>query len=106
MNRVLILIATIALSGAAVLAHNGNEHIRGVVTNVSATSVTVEGQNHTTQTITITEKTAFQKEGKPAHLSDLKPGDRIVIDVPEKTKTATLIQIGTAPKSAAHDHAR
>jgi hypothetical protein len=101
MTRALTLIASLALSGAVVLAHNGNQHVRGVVTQVSATSVTVEGQDHATQTLTITDKTTFQKAGKPAHLSDVKAGDRVVIDVPEKTKTATLIQIGTAPKAAA-----
>jgi len=100
----IMLVATLVTAVPA-FAHNGNEHVRGVVTHVSATAVTVQAQDNQTKTLTITDKTTFQKSGKAAHLSDLKVGDRVVIDVPEKTSNATLIQIGVAPKapqSASH----
>jgi hypothetical protein len=50
----------------------------------------------------ITDKTTFQRSGKAAHLADLKVGDRVVIDVPEKTTNALLVQIGAAATTTAH----
>ena len=95
------LIASLFVFSTVVFAHGGNEHIRGVVTNISAQSVTVQIDNKATKTLTFTAKTTFQLGGKTAHLADLKVGDRVVIDVPEKTTQALLIQIGAAPKAAA-----
>ena len=99
-RRVSFIASLIALSTVA-FAHGGNEHIRGVVTNISAQSVTVQIANKATKTLTLTAKTTIQQAGKTANLADLKVGDRVVIDVPEKTTQALLIQIGAAPKTAA-----
>ena len=84
-----------------VFAHNGNDHVRGVVTKLSAQSVTVQMVDKGTKTLTLTDQTVFKQAGKAAQLSDLKVGDRVVIDVPEKTTKAVLIQIGTAAKTVA-----
>ena len=59
-------------SVAAVPDHGGNDHIRGVVTNISAQSVTVQTDVKTSKTLTLTDKTTFNKGGKAAHLSDLR----------------------------------
>ena len=64
--------------------------------------MTVQTADKATKTLTLTDKTTFKQAGKAARLSDLHVGDRVVIDVPEKTTTALLIQIGAAPKTAAH----
>ena len=95
------LIASLIVFSTVAFAHGGNDHIRGVVTNISAQSVTVQIDNKTTKTLTLTAKTTIQQGGKAAHLADLKVGDRVVIDVPEKTTQALLIQIVAAPKAAA-----
>jgi hypothetical protein len=55
-----------------------------------------------TKTLTVTDKTTLKQAGKEAQLSDVHVGDRVVIDVPGKTMTALLIQIGAAPKTTAH----
>jgi len=39
---------------------------------------------------------------KAAFLADVKVGDRVVVDVPEKTTNALLIQIGAAAKPPSH----
>ena len=106
MKRISLLITLFGLAATVVFAHEGNEHVRGVVTNISPKSITVETTAKTTKTLTLTDKTTFQQAGKTAHLADLKVGDRVVVDVPEKTTEALLIQIGTAaaapaPKAAA-----
>jgi hypothetical protein len=39
---------------------------------------------------------------KAALLADIKVGDRVVVDVPEKTTNALLVQIGAAAKPRSH----
>jgi ribosomal protein S1 len=106
MNRLTTLALTLLLTGsvaaAPLLAHNGNEHVRGVVTQVSAQSITVQTTAKATRTLTLSQKTVFKQAGKDVHLADLKVGDRVVVDVPEKTNDATLVQIGAAATTAAH----
>jgi hypothetical protein len=94
MKTVATFVAALLVSGAVLLAHGGNEHVRGVVTQLSAHAITVQTANKATRTITITEKTAFKRGGKDAQVADLKVGDRVVIDVPAKKSEALLVQIG------------
>ena len=100
MKRLSLLIASLVVSAALVSAHEGNEHVRGVVTQLSPQSITVETTDKKTRTLNVTEKTTFQLAGKAAHLADLKVGDRVVIDVPRKSSDAVLVKIGTAPAAA------
>ena len=98
MKQLLSIIALVLAISAGALAHNGNDHVRGTVTQVSAQSVTVQLADKTTKTLTISAKTEFESAGKPGHLADVKVGDRVVIDVPEHGTSALLIKVGTAPK--------
>lgn len=98
MKQLLSALALVLAVGAGALAHNGNDHVRGVVTAVSAQSVTVQLPDKTTKTLTISPKTEFETAGKPAHLADVKVGDRVVIDVPEHGSNALLIKVGAAKK--------
>ena len=100
MNRFTALAAAFLVAGTLVFAHGGNEHVRGVVTQISAQSITVQTTAKATRTLTVSQKTTFKQAGKDAHLSDLKVGDRVVVDVPEKKNDALLIQIGAASTSA------
>ena len=81
MTRLIALIGVFTLVGTASFAHGGNEHVRGVVTKVSAQSVTVQTADKATTTLTVTDKTTLRQAGKAAQLSDLHVGDRVVIDV-------------------------
>ena len=97
MKQLLSVIALVLAISAGALAHNGNDHVRGTVTQVSAQSVTVQLADKTTKTLTISAKTEFESSGKPGHLADIKVGDRVVIDVPEHGSSALLIKVGAAP---------
>jgi len=101
MKGLSILVISFIVSGALVLAHEGNEHVRGVVTQVSPQAITLQTTGKKTTTLKVTAKTTFQIAGKTATLADLKVGDRVVIDVPEKSSDALLVQIGTSPAAAA-----
>ena len=98
MKQLLSVIALVLAMGAGALAHNGNDHVRGTVTAVSAQSVTVQLADKTTKTLSIGTKTEFDNAGKPGHLADVKVGDRVVIDVPEHGTNALLIKVGAAKK--------
>src|SRR5262245_6088872 len=92
----LLVVASLAITLAA-FAHEGNEHVRGVVTEISARFITVQ-VGKTTRTLTLSDKTTYKQGGKAAHFADLKVGDRVVIDVPEHSKEASEIQIAAAKK--------
>lgn len=102
MKRLITLVASVVIAGTIVFAHGGNEHVRGVVTQISAQSIVVQTADKTSKTLTLTDKTTVQRSGKAAHLADVKVGDRVVIDVPEKTTNALLIQIGATAKPTPH----
>jgi len=94
MKQLLSVVALVLALGAGALAHNGNDHVRGVVTAVSAQSVTVQLADKSSKTLSISDKTEFEASGKPGHLADVKVGDRVVIDVPEHKTNALLIKVG------------
>src|SRR4029077_5475363 len=102
MKRLITLSVSIILAGTVAFAHGGNEHVGGIATQIASQSVTVQTTSKVTRTLTLSDKTTFKQAGKTAHLADLKVGDRVVIDVPEKTTQALLIQIGAATTTAAH----
>ena len=92
-------------TGAVVLAHGNNDHVRGTITEISAQAVTVRTTANATKTLTLSDKTVFLKSGRKAALADLKVGERVVVDVPKGTNQAVEVQFGAAaPKPAAHDH--
>ena len=99
MKRFIIFIALLVVSGAPIFAHEGNDHVRGVVTQVSAQSITVQLADNTSKTLTLTAKTSFERAGKAATMADVKAGDRVVIDVPKNSSDALEVKIGTAPKA-------
>jgi hypothetical protein len=99
MKHLIITAVALALglaSGAPAFAHGNNAHVRGVVTQVSAQSITVQLADKTAKTLTINAKTTFERAGKPAAMTDLKVGDRVVIDVPKNSNDALEVQIGAA----------
>jgi Cu/Ag efflux protein CusF len=98
MKHLIIAVAVVVLGLAALpaFAHGNNAHVRGVVTQVSAQSITVQLADNTTKTLALTAKTAFLRSGKPAAMTDLKVGDRVVVDVPKNSSQALEVQIGTA----------
>jgi hypothetical protein len=91
-----VVLALLTASGAPAFAHGDNAHVRGVVTQVSAQSITVQLADKTTKTLTVNAKTTFERAGKAAAMTDVKVGDRVVIDVPKNSSEALEVQIGAA----------
>ena len=92
MKLVPFVVAFALITGVA-FGHEGNDHVRGVVTDVSATAVTVETAPAARKTLKLTPKTTYQMQGKRAHLADLKVGQR---QVDRKTPYAFFIPVKQA----------
>jgi hypothetical protein len=101
MKRLTLIIAAVLVAVGSLVAHGDADHVRGTISAMSAKSITVQTTEKTTAILTLTTKTTFVRGGKPAHLADLKVGDRVVVDVPKGTKEAEEITIGVsaAPKT-------
>ena len=101
------VLATLLVSVGA-YAHNDNDHIKGTVTQITGNAITVQLADKTTKTVTVAERTAFEKSGKKAVLQDLKVGDRVVIEVKKGMLRAEEVRFGApaaTPKAPAeHVH--
>lgn len=98
--RLLILVASISLVAATVLAHGGMEHVTGTVLKVSPTSITVQTVTKTTVEVMVMPDTKFTKGDASATPKDLQVGDRVVIHamVMEGKLMAHTVQIGVAKR--------
>ena len=117
MNRPLkqarnIIITSILLASFALLfAHGGFEHVTGTVVKLENNVLTVKTAKGNSA-VTLDAKTEITLNDHAAQAADLKTGVRVVVDIPEGSKTniAHSVKIGAASKSAkapaaaAHDH--
>jgi len=107
--KIIALFFALLSTGAVVMAHGDNDHVRGTVTQISAQEITIQTTGKATKTLTLNDRTTVEKNRQKATLADLKVGDRVVIDVPKNTNEARVIQFGAAAKPAAsagaHAHA-
>src|SRR5215470_4979514 len=92
----------------AVFPHAGFNHVMGTVVQVSGNVLTVKTAKGNVD-VKLGDRTELTSNGRKAQVADLKPGARIVAEVPEGSKDnmAESVKIGAAPKIAAvhHSHA-
>jgi len=108
MKRVLVVVAVALLMTSAVtFAHGDNEHVRGTVTSITDTAITVETTSKQPRTIPLTAKTMIMRGDAHLSVKDVKVGDRVVVDVDKKSKVAMEVKVGVAaPKPAAKPTAK
>ena len=94
----LLAIVFLALLPTIVTAHGGEEHVTGVVTKSSDTSVTVKTTAGKTVEVGFDAKTTFARAKQTIQKTDIKVGDRIVIHAVEVNEklVAHTVEIGTA----------
>jgi hypothetical protein len=61
------------------LGHGTDKHVLGTVTKITASDITVQAQDGSSQVVQIAPDTSFVKSGASASIKDLKVGDRVVI---------------------------
>jgi len=91
-----------ALCATLVLAHGGLEHVMGIITKISASSVTVTTPAAKTVEVMIDAETTFARGSQAIQRTDLKVGDRVVIHAEKSGDklTAHTVEIGTSAKTA------
>jgi len=96
-NRATCLAIILALIATVAFAHGGFDHVIGTVVKIQGDTVTVRTAKGDVD-VKLTPKTEITKAGHKAEMSDLAPGTRVVIDIPEgsKDRTAHSIKVGTA----------
>jgi hypothetical protein len=106
LKRVLIALVTVAalvFAAAPMFAHGGFDHVMGTVVKVADNVLTVKTTKGNVD-VKLDDKTELTKNDQKAQLTDLTPGARVVVDIPEgsKDKIAHSVKIGTAGKAVSH----
>lgn len=93
---VLVILAALAI------AHGGFEHVIGTVVKVENNVLTVKTAKGNVD-VKLNDKTEITRNGHAALAADLKPGTRVVVDIPEgsKDKIAHSIQVGVSGAATA-----
>jgi hypothetical protein len=99
-TRFLLSIALLITAGTAARAHGGFDHVIGTVAAISGNVLTVKTAKGNVD-VKLDDKTEFSKGDAKAQASDLKPGVRVIVDIPEGGKIAHSVKVGA---TAAPDH--
>jgi hypothetical protein len=105
-KHVVALLAWLGLATVGVLA--ANERVTGVVLKLSieSNSVTVKTGENSFRTLSLTDKTVYRRGPKVVDVQDLMAGDRVTIEVREKTAQAMTIQIAPPAPQKGRDQPR
>ena len=95
----LSIILLVIAASAPMLAHGGFDHVRGTVVKVANNALTVKTAKGNVD-VKLDNQTELTRNDQKAQLADLKPGVRVIVDVPEgsKDKVAHSVKIGALAK--------
>ena len=104
-NRFRIITAKALLAIALltpVFAHGGFEHIRGTVTKAANDVLTIKTAKGNVD-VKLDNRTSLSVDSHKAQVSDLKPGTRVIAEVPEGSQdhVAQSVRIGATPQRPA-----
>jgi hypothetical protein len=104
--RFVSILVLIALTAAVAFAHGDKKHVVGTLEKINADSVVVKTADGKSVEVKLAATTAFvsraDKTDKPAKISDLAVGDRVVIHATPKGEILEADEIKFSPASAAH----
>jgi hypothetical protein len=97
------LLTILIVLAPSIFAHGGFDHVIGSVAQFTNNVLTVQTSTGKVD-VKLDEKTLISKGDHKAQTSDLKPGVRVVIDIPEgsKDKVAHAVKLRAA-EAVAHD---
>ena len=104
-QALLLLAAALLAFSAQLMAHGGFDHLIGTVVNLENNVLTVKTTKGNVD-VRLNDKTEITKSDQKAEIADLKPGTRVVVDIPEgsKDKVAHSVKIGVAKSTDSHAH--
>ena len=96
----------------ATFAHGGATHVMGTVVRVSSGTIEVKTSKGKAKQVMFDDKTQFTKSGAKIQASEVKGGDRVVIEAHESKSMkgmleAESVKVGTAKAQTAtkgHSH--
>jgi hypothetical protein len=95
MRRIFALLALTALFTTGAFAHGGKSHkLMGTVQHVHDNQLTITTTANQEATVTLTDETKYEKEGKPTDRSALVQGARVSVQLDEGDKIAVKVRIG------------
>ena len=101
-KSVALLLLTVSLA----MAHGDKKHVVGTLEKINADSVVVKTADGKSVEVKLASATAYisriDKEDKPAKISDLAVGDRVVIHATPKGETLEADEIKFSPANVAH----
>src|SRR5260370_18263572 len=97
-------VALIVVAGQLV-AHGGFEHVIGTVVKIENNVLTVKTAKGDVD-VKLNEKTEITRNDQKAQVVDLKPGTRVVVDIPEgsKDRLAHSVKLGVSGAAGAPPH--
>jgi hypothetical protein len=107
-NRFRIITARLILAVVALVpafAHGGFDHVRGTVARVANNVLTVKTA-HGNVDVKLDSGTNVTRNDRKALVSDLKPGVRVIAELPERSNdhVAQSVRIGAFPNPAPSQH--
>src|SRR5260370_32748731 len=94
--------AGLGSSSTIAYAHGGYEHVMGTVQNVGANVISIKQTNGHTVHVGLDTNTAYMRGAEILHKSDVKTGDRVVIEASKHDSylVAHDVKLGAAAKKA------
>jgi Ni/Co efflux regulator RcnB len=97
MRKILTVLLIAAFATGAAFAHGGKSHqLLGTVKELHENHLVVTATDGHEATVTLTDKTQYEKDKKVAKRSALAPGVRVAIQLTEDDKAAVKVKIGAA----------
>jgi len=99
-----LLGVALLLFGVQLYAHGGFDHVIGTVVKAENNVLTVKTAKANVD-VRLNEKTEITRNDQKAGIADLKPGARVVVDIPEgsKDKLAHSVKIGITEAATGHE---
>lgn len=106
MKKSLTVVALVFALAVLTFAHGKPQVFMGTVKAVSATSLTITTKAGEEKSFALDAQTKFVRSGETAAASDLKVGERVVVeaDVHGKEVKAQLVKFGVPKKESAMQH--
>lgn len=98
MRRIASLFLIALLASFVALAHGGPGNLLGTVKEVHEEHIVVTSKDGHEVTVSLTEKTRYEKAGKAATRQDVGVGSRVSVKLEKDGKTAETVRIGS-PKA-------
>jgi len=93
MKKLLVLLLALGAFAGVAYAHNGMQHVVGMVTSITGTAMDVKAADGTTQTVALTSDTKYLKANATATLKDIQMDDHVIIHATKKGDQLIAVEV-------------